>query len=103
MPADALVHEDRCAITADSVIGENTIEHAIVVSLETTVQIIERTPQQVVTLVEDIVLVEDASDDEEIVSQVTVEDPIFLITIEENPTYSMTKIKTDVPQMTQRH
>jgi hypothetical protein len=74
MLADALVHEDTCAITVDSITGENTIEHAIVVPLETIVQIIERTPQQVVTLVEDIVLVEDASDDEEIVSQVTVED-----------------------------
>jgi hypothetical protein len=35
MRADALVHEDTCAITADSITGENTIEHAIVVpSLE---------------------------------------------------------------------
>jgi hypothetical protein len=25
MPADALVHEDTCAITADSITGENTI------------------------------------------------------------------------------
>jgi hypothetical protein len=32
-------------------------------------------PQQVVTPIEDIVLVEDASDDEEIISQVTIEDP----------------------------
>ena len=40
MPADALVHEDTCAITADSITGENTkntIEHAIVVPSETIV------------------------------------------------------------------
>jgi hypothetical protein len=45
--------------------------------------------------------VEDASDDEEIVSQVTVEDPIFLITIEDSPTYSAIEVKTDMPQLTQ--
>jgi hypothetical protein len=45
MPADALVHEDTCVIPVDSITGENTIEHAIVVPLKTTVQIIERTPQ----------------------------------------------------------
>jgi hypothetical protein len=41
--------------------------------------------------------VEDASDDEEIISQVTVEDPIFLITIEDSPTYSATDVKIDGP------
>jgi hypothetical protein len=97
MPADALVHEDTCVIPTDSITGENTIEHAIVVPSKTTIQIIERTPQQVVTPVEDIVLVEVASDDEEIVSQVTVEDAMFLITIEDNPTYSATEVKIDVP------
>jgi hypothetical protein len=97
MRADALVHEDTCAITADSITGENTIEHAIVVPSETTVQIIERTLQQIVTPIKDIVLVEDASDNEDIVSQVTVEDPIFLITIEDSPTYSATEVKTDSP------
>jgi hypothetical protein len=30
MRANALVHEDTCAITADSITDENTIEHAIV-------------------------------------------------------------------------
>jgi hypothetical protein len=47
---------------------------------------------QTVTPVEDIVLVEDASDDEEAISQVTIEDLIFLITIEDNPMLSMTNI-----------
>jgi hypothetical protein len=42
-------------------------------------------------------LVEDTSDDEEIVSQAIVEDPIFLITIEESLTYSATEVKTNVP------
>jgi hypothetical protein len=40
--------------------------------------------------------VEDASDDEQAISQVTVEDPIFLITIEDNPMHSMTDIKEEV-------
>jgi len=51
---------------------------------------------QTVTPVEDIVLVEDASDDEEAISQVTVEDPIFLITIEDNPMHSMTDVTEEV-------
>jgi len=51
---------------------------------------------QTVTPIEDIVLVEDASDDEEAISQVTIEDPIFLITIEDNPMHSTTDIKEEV-------
>jgi len=51
---------------------------------------------QTVTPVEDIVLVEDASDDEKAISQVTIEDPIFLITIEDNPMHSMTDVKEEV-------
>ena len=51
---------------------------------------------QTVTPIEDIVLVEDASDDEEAISQVTIEDPIFLITIEDNLMHSMTEIKDEV-------
>ncbi|CAL4970217.1 unnamed protein product [Urochloa decumbens] len=44
---------------------------------------------------EDIVVVEDASDDEKVIldASVTVEDPIFLITIEDSPTYSMVEAK----------
>lgn len=45
----------------------------------------------VVTPVEDIVLVEDASDEEEVVSHEIVEDPIYLITIEDNFAHSTTK------------
>ena len=39
---------------------------------------------------------EDASDDEEAISKVIVEDPVFLITIENNPTHSMTDVKEEV-------
>ncbi|CAL4993945.1 unnamed protein product [Urochloa decumbens] len=51
--------------------------------------------QTFITSVEDIVLVEDASDDDEDVldARVIVEDPIFLITIEDSSTYSMAEIK----------
>jgi deoxyxylulose-5-phosphate synthase len=40
--------------------------------------------------------VEDAFDYEEAISQVTIEDPIFLITIEDNPMHSMTDDKEEV-------
>ncbi|CAL4949615.1 unnamed protein product [Urochloa decumbens] len=55
----------------------------------------EQTSLQTITSVEDIVLVEDASDDEEdaLDTRVTVDDPIFLITIEDNSTYSMAEVK----------
>ncbi|CAO2047364.1 unnamed protein product [Urochloa humidicola] len=61
----------------------------------------EQTSLQTITSVEDIVLVEDASDDEEdaIDACVTVEDPIFLITIEDNPTYSMVEVKAEEAPM----
>ena len=49
-----------------------------------------------VTPVEDIVPVEDASDNDEAISQVTIEDPIFLITIEDNPMHSMTDGKEEI-------
>nr|TKW27616.1 hypothetical protein SEVIR_3G268532v2 [Setaria viridis] len=46
--------------------------------------------QQVDTYFEDVVVVEDASEDEEIVSGmgITIESPIFLITVEDDPTHS---------------
>jgi hypothetical protein len=46
---------------------------------------------QVVTSIEDVVLMEDASDEEEItlVAQTTFEDPIFLTTNEDGPSHSM--------------
>ena len=39
---------------------------------------------------------EDASDDEEAISQLTIEDPIFLITIEDNPMHSTTDVMKEV-------
>jgi hypothetical protein len=52
---------------------------------------------QVVTSVEDLVVVEDASDDEEttLVAQTTFEDPIFLTTIEDDPSHSMVEGNTE--------
>jgi hypothetical protein len=59
------------------------------------VQLVEQKLPQVVTSVEDVVLVEDASDDEEVVSDahVAIEDPILLITIEESLTHSMVVVE----------
>jgi hypothetical protein len=59
------------------------------------VQLVEQKLPQVVTSVEDVVLVEDASDDEEVVSDahVAIEDPILLITIEESLTHSMIEVE----------
>jgi hypothetical protein len=60
------------------------------------VQVLEGTLRDVVTPIEDLVLVEDASDDEE-VSQVTV-DPISLITIEDAPMHSTAEVNAAAPQ-----
>ncbi|CAO2037385.1 unnamed protein product [Urochloa humidicola] len=51
--------------------------------------------------IEEFVLVEDASDDEEAISDVhvTVEDPIFLITIEEGPIQSTVEGKEEEPRL----
>ncbi|KAJ1270127.1 hypothetical protein BS78_06G031100 [Paspalum vaginatum] len=51
--------------------------------------------------VEEVVLVEDASDDEDVVSAVTIESPIFLTTIEDVVTHSMVEVKPEVPQLFQ--
>ena len=87
-------------IRADSVIGEKTIDQPITVPSETSgVQLIERPLLDIVTPVEDIVLVEDASDDEETVSQVIVENPIYLITIEDALAHSTTEVTAEVSQL----
>ena len=93
---DSLVREETCAIRADSTTGEKTIEQDIAAPLDASI-VIEGTLLDVVTPVEDFVLVEGASDDEEIVSQVTV-DPIFLITIEDAPIHSMVEANVGSPQ-----
>ncbi|CAN6380878.1 unnamed protein product [Urochloa humidicola] len=65
---------------------DSTIEHKLV---------------QAVSSIEEFVIVEDASDDEEATSDahVTVEDPIFLITIEHGPIQSVIEVKEDEPQL----
>nr|TKV97761.1 hypothetical protein SEVIR_9G516800v2 [Setaria viridis] len=62
---------------------------------------IEQMLLQIITSVEDVVLVEDASDDEEAIldAHVTIEDPIFLITIEDSPSYSMVEVKIEEAPM----
>lgn len=45
------------------------------------------------------VLVEDTSEDE-VDTQVTVREPIFLITIKDCPTYSMTVVNIEKPRLT---
>ena len=46
------------------------------------------------------VLVEDTSSDDEVDTQVTVREPIFLITIKDCPTYSTTEVNIEKPQLT---
>lgn len=58
--------------------------HVIVVPLETPNYSSSRVDiTRAVTLIGDILMVEDVSNDEEATSKVTIEDPIFLITIED--------------------
>ncbi|CAN6236062.1 unnamed protein product [Urochloa humidicola] len=57
----------------------------------------ERMTQQVDTSFEDVVVVEDASDDEETLLGIgmPIENPIFLITIEDDPIHSMDEVKAE--------
>ncbi|CAN6287430.1 unnamed protein product [Urochloa humidicola] len=59
----------------------------------------ERMVQQVDTCFEDVVLVEDASDDEEVVPT-PIEEPIFLITIEDVPSLSTVVVKEEEARLT---
>ena len=86
-PADSLVCEDTCAI-----MGEKIIDQPVTMPLEAS-------GVQDVTPVEDIVLVEDASNDEQTVSQVIVENPIYLITIEDALAHSTTEVTAEVSQL----
>jgi len=62
------------------------------------VQMIDQTLLQIVTTIDVVVLVEDASDEEEISdTQVTVKDPTFLITIEDCATYPAIAVNTEEP------
>jgi hypothetical protein len=54
---------------------------------------------EVVSSAEDVVLVEDASDDEDVSdAQVKVENPILLITIEDGSTHSMIEARVEEPR-----
>jgi len=93
-PSDSLGSEETYVNTTNPIADElefRTVLNPKVVAVPLTASLL-----QTVTPVEDIVLVEDASDDEEAISQVTVEDPIFLITIEDNPMHSMTDVTEEV-------
>jgi hypothetical protein len=55
---------------------------------------------EVVSSAEDVVLVEDASDDEDVSdAQVKVENPILLITIEDGSTHSMIEARVEEPRL----
>jgi hypothetical protein len=62
-------------------------------STEHTIEVLSETSTllQAITSIEDVIVVEGASDDEEVtlVAQTTFEDPIFLTTIEDNPSHYM--------------
>ncbi|CAN6227322.1 unnamed protein product [Urochloa humidicola] len=62
---------------------------------------IEQKLVQAVSPVEEFVIVEDASDDEEAISDAhgTVEDPIFLVTIEHGSTQSIVEVKEEESQL----
>ncbi|CAN6218730.1 unnamed protein product [Urochloa humidicola] len=61
----------------------------------------EQMTQQVGTSFEDVVVVEDASDDEEAILGIgtPVDDPIFLITIEDDSIHSMNEVKGEEAQL----
>ena len=92
MPINSLLFEDTCTISADSIIGEKNIENGIAVPLETSiVERIEWTSLSAVTSVKDALV------EVEVVSQVTNEGRVFLVTIEYGSTNSTTEVKVEVP------
>jgi hypothetical protein len=115
MPVDSLC-EDTCADTVDPILDKTTIEVTSsgaeihqkttieqvseVLPWTSTFQSMEHTLQEV-TPIDDVVLVEDASDDEEVViSDTQVTEPILLITIEECSPHSTTEVSIEEPQLT---
>ncbi|CAL5047255.1 unnamed protein product [Urochloa decumbens] len=101
------IHKETCPITNDEAAclldTEKPIEQDIEVpSRASTSQMhpdspIDQKLVEAASSIEEFVLVEDASDDEEATSDihVAVEDPIFLITIEEGPIQSTFEIKEE--------
>ncbi|KAJ1274094.1 hypothetical protein BS78_05G036200 [Paspalum vaginatum] len=131
LPVESLVGENSCENTPDPLSDEPTAAtrvhgemNLITLEVATTKQAVDAlavayveeqtvdattiTPideQAIVaptdSLVEEVVLVEDASDDEDAVSAMTIENPIFLTTIEDVATLSIVEVKPEVPQLLQ--
>jgi hypothetical protein len=117
--ADSIKRKDTCADNAESVINEMTIEVAKrTLGLEihqklpteqafevpcgtSTSRMLEPLLLQTITSIEDVVLVEDASDDEEAIldAQVTIKDPILLVTIEDSSTQSTVEVMAEEPRL----
>jgi hypothetical protein len=66
-----------------------------------TAQMLEPSLLQTITSIEDVVLLEDASDDEEAIldAQVTIKDPILLVTIEDSSTQSTVEVMAEEPRL----
>ncbi|CAO2189727.1 unnamed protein product [Urochloa humidicola] len=91
-------------VTVEDPIFLVTIEYgstqSVVEVKEEESQLMKDPPIDPATSIEEFVLVEDASDDEAIShAHVTVEDPIFLITIEDGPTQFALEGKEEEPQL----
>ncbi|CAO2150396.1 unnamed protein product [Urochloa humidicola] len=84
-------------VTVEDPIFLITIEHDPIEVKEDEPKLMEDPPIHPATTVEEFVLVEDASDDEEAIpfAHETVEDPIFLVTIEDGPAQSALEVKEE--------
>ncbi|RCV17954.1 hypothetical protein SETIT_3G262200v2 [Setaria italica] len=103
-----VVASSRLSITKDCVLPiiKEAVVAATALAMTTTScedMMTEQMTQQVDTYFEDVVVVEDASEDEEIVSGmgITIENPIFLITIVDDPTHSTAEVKVEEAQLTE--
>lgn len=97
------IHRETDLTTNEVVVGAFEADSRQMMSTEQTIEVPSETSAllQVVTYVEDLVVVEDASGDEEatLVVQSTFEDPIFLTTIEDGLSHSMVEGNTKLVLM----
>ncbi|KAJ1255646.1 hypothetical protein BS78_K177100 [Paspalum vaginatum] len=120
LPVRSLEGENSCGNTTDAPSRVHGVMNPITHEIATTEQVVvtpavtyveeqtidapiveQATVAPTDSHVEEVVLVEDASDDEDVVSAVTIENPIFLTIIEDVVTHSTVEVKLEVPQLLQ--
>ena len=92
------IHRETDLTTNEAIVGAFEVDSCQMISTEQTIKVPSKTSTllQVVTSIEDVILVKDVSYDEEatLVAQTTFVDSIFLTTIEDCPSQSLVEENT---------